>query len=127
VEATVSNSEGIALLRHVFDWLNDHDVDAFLGALHPDCEARPSIAGDAVLRGRAEVRAWLDQFADGELEVRPLDFEERDGCILVRGYLRRRSGRTLAENEVYWLCEVRDGQVRRIDSHLSRRAALAAC
>jgi ketosteroid isomerase-like protein len=129
VEVAVSNSEGVALLRQIFEWLQQRDVDSFLAVLHPDVEAHPSIGGGAELHGRAEVAEWLREFAavPGDLEARPLDFEEHGGCVLVRGYLRHRAGRVLAESQVYWLYEIRDGQVVRMESHASRRAAFAAC
>lgn len=129
MEAAVSHSEGVALLRQVFDWLRLRDMDAFLGALDPDVEAHPSLGEGTVLHGRAEVRAWLSQFADvdHEFEVRPLEFEERGDCVLVRGYLRHRAERTLAENQVYWVCKVCNGQIVRMESHPTRSAALRAC
>ena len=104
-------------------------MDSFLSVLHPDVEAHPSIDGAPRLRGREEIVRWWSQFRelDGEIEVRPLDFEPRGDCVIVRGYLRRREGRALAESEVHWLYEFRDGLIVRMESHPTRPSALAAC
>jgi ketosteroid isomerase-like protein len=112
----------------VFAWLEDRDVDSFLAALHPDIAAHPSIGGRA-LRGRAAVAQWFGEFAEpeGSLEARPLEFEQRGECVIVRGYLRHRAGRALAESQVYWVCEIHDGQIVRMESHSSRLGAIRAC
>ena len=129
VSIATRSEENLALARQIFHWFTDHDIDAVMAALALDVEARPSINGAPVLSGREAVAEWWRQLAsaDGELEVRPLEFESRGDCVLVRGYLRRRDGRTLAESQVYWLYEVRDGQIVRMESHPTRRSALAAC
>jgi ketosteroid isomerase-like protein len=129
VETGISQSDNLALARRVFGWFKDRDAEAFLSALHPDIYAHPSLDGGPVLRGRDEVARWWSEFAGdgGDLEARPLDFEQRGDCVLVRGYLRHRDGRTLAESQVFWLCEVRDGQIIRMESFPSRSAALAGC
>src|SRR5437868_2973360 len=83
----------------------------------PDAEARPAIHGAPVLLGREAVAKWWSQVADldGDLEVRPLNFEAHGDCVIVRGYLRQRSGRALAESQVFWLCEICAGQITRME------------
>ncbi|HEX6714906.1 MAG TPA: nuclear transport factor 2 family protein [Thermoleophilaceae bacterium] len=128
--ATATRSDAnLALARQLFDWFTDHDIQSFMSVLAPDVEAHPSIAGAPVLTGREAVAEWWSRVASagGEVEARPLDFEARGDCVVVRGYLRHRSGRTLAESQVYWLYEIRDGQIVRMESHPTRPAALAAC
>jgi limonene-1,2-epoxide hydrolase len=119
----------VALARQIFAWVADRDVDAFVAALAPDVTAHPSVGGAPVLRGRDEVASWWRELSsgEGELEVRPLEFEAHGDCVVVRGYLRHRAGRTLAESQVYWVYEIRDDQIVRMESHPTRRAALAAC
>jgi hypothetical protein len=88
--------------------------------------ARPSTG--AWLSGRGEVADWWHDVArDSEFEARPLEYEVAGRCIVVRGYLRRRSGRVLAESQMYWVCEINDGQVVRLESHPSRGLALTRC
>ena len=128
--ATATRStDNLALARQAFEWFIAHDMESFLSVLHPDAEAHPSIGGAPRLKGREEIARWWDRFASlgGDIEVRPLDFEARGDCVIVRGYLRRRQGRTLAESQVHWLYEFRDGLIVRMESHPTRQAALAAC
>jgi ketosteroid isomerase-like protein len=129
VETGISHIDNLALARRVFGWFKEHDRDAFLSALHPDVYAHPSLNGGPELHGREEVALWWSECTgdSGDLEARPLDFEQRGDCVLVRGYLRHRDGRTLAESQVFWVCEVRDGQIIRMESYPTRSAALAAC
>jgi ketosteroid isomerase-like protein len=127
--ATATRStDNLTLARQAFDWFIAHDMDSFVSVLHPDVEAHPSIDGAPLLHGRDEVVQWWAQFAElgGDIEVRPLDFEARGNCVIVRGYLRRREGRALAESQVHWLYEFRDGLIVRMESHPTRQSALAA-
>ena len=112
-------------------------VPYFGGQLLPDfreghfvvgVKARPGINGSPELESRAEVLEWWADIErrGAEVEARPLDFELHGDVVIVRGYLRYRDGRTLAENQVFWLYEVHDGQITRMESHPSRKAALAA-
>jgi ketosteroid isomerase-like protein len=128
--ATATRSDqNVALARQIFNWFTDRDMDSFMSVLAPDVKARPSLDGAPVLEGRENVVRWWAEFAslDGDLEARPLDFEARGNCVVVRGYLRHRNGRTLAESQVYWLYEIEDGQVTRMESHPTRKSALASC
>jgi ketosteroid isomerase-like protein len=129
VETTTRTDTNLTLARQIFTWFAEGEMDAFLGVLHVDVTARPAIDGAPVLEGRDAVSEWWAEFAssDADLEVRPLDFEARGNCVIVRGYLRQRTGRTLSESEVHWLYELRDGQVIRMESHPTRKSALAAC
>ena len=103
-------------------------MDALFAILHPDVHFHPSVDGSPVLEGRDAVVEWWATFAtqDSELEVRPLEFEPRGNCVLVRGYIRRREGRALIENQVFWLQGFRDGMIDRMESYPSRASALAA-
>jgi ketosteroid isomerase-like protein len=126
VTVETTQSDNLALARRLFTSFEQHDMDAFLGALHPDVHARLVVAGSPELEGREAVADWLQQFASvgGELEARPLDFEIAGDCVIVRGYLRAREGTTLAESQIFWVCEFRDAQIVRVESHSSRTAAL---
>jgi ketosteroid isomerase-like protein len=129
VATAIRNEGNLALARQVFNWFTEHDMDSVVSALHPDVEAHPSIDGAPHLHGREEVARWWARLAtlNSEVEVRPLHFEARGSCVIVRGYLRRREGRALAESQVHWLFEFRDGQIVRMESHPTRQAALASC
>ena len=118
----------VAVAKQLFDAANAGRSDAMAGLLHPEVIARPSIGGSPELSGRDEVlEFWAEMARTGrEVEARPLDFEVRGDCVIVRGYLRHRDGRTLAENQTFWLYEIHDGQITRMESYPSRKAALAA-
>jgi ketosteroid isomerase-like protein len=127
VEAAVETDK-VALARQLFGCFGRGDMDAVFAAMHPDVETQPSIDGSPVLRGRRAVAEWWRQFASsgGDVEARALDFEARGDHVIVRGYLRQRHGRAMFESLVFWLCEIRDGQLVRAKSLPSREAALAA-
>src|SRR4051794_31366632 len=121
-------TDTVGVAKRLFELFAAEGLDGIGSLLHPDVKASPRVAGGAELTGRAEVLEWWEQIARSgvELEARPLDFELQGDCVIVRGYLRHRDGRTLAENQVFWLYEVHDGQITRMESHPSRKAALAA-
>jgi ketosteroid isomerase-like protein len=128
VGITTRSEENLVLARQIFNWVANRDTDAFVAALAPDVEAYPSIDGAPVLRGRDAVVQWWREIsgADGDVEARPLEFEAEGDCVIVRGYLRHRSGRTLSESQVYWLYEIREGQIACMESHPTRKAVLAS-
>ena len=128
MELATRSDANVTLARKVFSLFQSEDFSAVVPLLHEDVEAHPSIDGAPALRGRDAVEGWWNTFAsvDAELEVRPLEFESRGDCVIVRGYLRHRSGRTLAESQVFWLYEIHDGLITRMESHPTRAAALAS-
>lgn len=118
----------VSVARRFLEAFSKGDTDAVEAVLDADVTAGPAIETCSALEGRDAVMAWWADVArrGTELEARPLDFELHGEFVLVRGYLRHRDGRTLAENQVFWLYEVRNGLITRMDSHPSRGAALAA-
>ena len=104
-------------------------MDAFFELIHPDVRSFPSIAGRPTIEGKEAVIAWWSSIAGDatDLEARPLDFEVHDRCVIVRGYLRHREERTLSESQVFWLYEIKDGLVIRMESHPTRDRAIEAC
>lgn len=104
-------------------------MEAFFGLLHPDVRSHPSIGGRPTIEGKAAVIEWWQSIAGDvrDIEARPLDFEVQGACVIVRGYLRQRQERTLSESQVFWLYEIRDGLVIRMESHPTRERARASC
>jgi ketosteroid isomerase-like protein len=121
-------SDTIGVARRLLEAFSKGETAAVEAVLDADVKARPGIDGVPVLEGRGAVMAWWADFArrGAELEARPLEFELHGEFVVVRGYLRQRDGRTLAENQVFWLYEVRNGLITRMESHPSRSAALEA-
>ena len=124
-----TDNENLTLARQLFEWFKDGQMDPFMQVLHPSVRARMSVGDTRELVGREEVIRWWQELAaaDGDVEARPLDFELAENCVIVRGYLWQREGRALAERQAFWLYEIEDGMVTRMESHPTRRAALAAC
>lgn len=129
MELAERSSDSIALARELFAWFKDHDMESLFGVLHPDVRAQPSLDGAPVLNGRAAVIEWWQGYSQlgSDLEPRPLDFEVRGSCVIVRGYLRHRDGRMLSERQAFWLFAIADGQITRMESHPTRESALARC
>ena len=122
------NASNLAVTRQLYGNFVTGEFDAIRDVLHPDVHARPSLDGGPELTGADAVLAWWKTMATAgaDVEVRPLDYEVRDNCVIVRGYLRHRDGRMLTERTTYWLHELRDGRVIRMESHPTREAALAS-
>jgi ketosteroid isomerase-like protein len=124
----IQPAETLAIARRLFETFSSGGMEAIAEMLHPDVEAQPSIPGAPAIHGRAAlVDFWAEVARRGtEVEARPLGYELHGSAVIVRGYLRHRDGRTLAENQVFWLYEIREGLITRMESHPSRKAALAA-
>jgi ketosteroid isomerase-like protein len=124
---TGHETDTLSVARRLFETFAKGGLETIAPMLHPDVSAHPGIDGAPTLEGRAAVVDWWADIArrGTELEARPLDFEVHGETVIVRGYLRHRDGRTLAENQVFWLFEVRDGLIARMESFPSRSAALA--
>jgi ketosteroid isomerase-like protein len=124
-----ADNGNLALARQVFAWFEHRDVEALIAVLHPDVRAHPALDGGPLLEGREAVAEWWRSHleADRDLELRPLDFEQQGDCVIVRGYIRHREGRTLAESQAFWHFRFRDGAIDRMASHPTRESALAAC
>jgi ketosteroid isomerase-like protein len=125
---TSTRSENLALARQLFDHIAAGNVDAMRALLHPDVHAAPTIGGASSLDGPAAVMDWWATLTGNgaEFEARPLDWEVQGSCVIVRGYMRHRENRILSERMTFWLCEIRDGQIVRMESHPSREAAVAS-
>lgn len=115
----------MALARKLFAAFRAGGAPALLELLHPHVVSHPSIDGGPILHGRAAVQAWWSAVAERGIEVdaRPLDYEVEGDWVVVRGYLRYHDGQTLAENQTFWLFEIRDGLVTRMETRPSRTAA----
>jgi ketosteroid isomerase-like protein len=127
MEASTIGSRNLALARQLFDLFAHGDVDAMSNMLHPSVHAAPSIGGGPSLDGPDAVLAWWKSVAasGAEIEARPLDYEVVGDCVIVRGYIRHRENRVLAERMTFWLYEISEGQIVRMESYPTRAAALA--
>jgi ketosteroid isomerase-like protein len=103
-------------------------VEAVLSLCDDDVEWAPHGAGDRILHGSAELRAFFaEQAALGERrELTVYAIEPMGDAVLITGALRRlRQGR-LTESQVAWVCRFCDGRLRSAVSYPTRAAALRA-
>ena len=93
-------------------------VEALLRISHDNCRFRLPSAGERVLQGADEVRAFFSQAATAgtSVSVRPRSFEEHGEEVVVSGSMRvlRASG-GFAESQIRWIYRFRDGLVEDAD------------
>jgi ketosteroid isomerase-like protein len=89
-------------------------LEALLNSAHDDCEFRPYIADNRVLRGHDEVRRYYgDAIAAGtEMRLHPTSFHDQGDEVVVQGSIRvaRPSG-GFAETQISWTYRFRDGRL----------------
>ena len=100
-------------------------VEYLLGHAHQDCEFRPYSDENRTLRGHDEVRAFVrDALASGGMTVRATSFRETGDMVVVNGTLRvMRPTGGLAESQISWTYQFRDGLVQEASGH-PRNAAV---
>jgi ketosteroid isomerase-like protein len=138
--AAVPRSDGrrmsgpaIELVRRAFERYREPDLDALMELLHPDVVAVVAVpsGGREAYRGRDEVLAMLlgrgGRYADYRSEARAFRTTPR-GRVLVKEFVHYRLAERAqgAARLVYWLCEVRDDRILRLEFFSERSAALAA-
>jgi ketosteroid isomerase-like protein len=112
--------------------LNRGDVEGIAETLAPDVELVPlrAMLDGSVYRGHEGVRRWLADMEEDwtRFELGLDDLRELSpGRVLVQATmrLRGRSGVAL-DSQAAWLCDLADGQVKRIQFFTDADAALAA-
>ena len=121
------------LIRDGVAAYNAGDVDRMLAPIHPEVEFEPLMAvlEGSVYRGHAGFRRWLvdmaedwEDFAIDVIEVRDLGGDR----ILVhaRFHARARGSGVELDSPGAWLCEMRDGLIRRLRFYRDVEAAIEA-
>ncbi len=131
------SGENVQLVLRGYEILNRGDVDEFVTEfVHPDYEFHtgvrvPSIP--SVVRGRDELRAWIEQWYqdpwEGQLQMDVERIEELDdGRVLALLTLRARGRGSGApvDTEYAHILTIRDGLCLRVDGFPSWKRALAA-
>jgi ketosteroid isomerase-like protein len=131
------SGENVELVLRGYEILNRGDVDEFVTEfVHPDYEFHtgvrvPSIP--SVVRGRDELRAWIEQWYqdpwEGQLQMDVERIEELDdGRVLALLTLRARGRGSGApvDTEYAHILTIRDGLCLRVDGFPSWKRALAA-
>jgi ketosteroid isomerase-like protein len=114
-----AGSQNLILVKGAFDALEEGDVEAalehLLSAAHADIEFRSYLAGERVMRGAAEVRAFFREQLDAgtKLSLRTSSIEEHGEEVVVTGSLRvvRPTG-GFSESQLRWTYRFRDGLLR---------------
>jgi ketosteroid isomerase-like protein len=128
------SQENVKAMHRLIDAWKAGDRDAWLALSHPDIEWSSGIirqveGGDAVIRGRAEVgQFWDDWRALWDLDVEVSEFRDLGDTVLVLAQLRTRGKSSGAEVErsVGYIIEFEDGLIRRARAYLRPEEALQA-
>jgi ketosteroid isomerase-like protein len=109
------------------------DIDALLGVVHPEAEARPILGanlGVSVYHGRDGLRDWFkDLHQEWEtFETRVTHIEDRGERALctIRIHARGRASGVVIDGDLYHLLELRDGLISRLEAFRDRDGALRA-
>ena len=126
------SAKDVETIRKGISALNRGDVDGIAAMLDPDVELIPlrAVLDGTVYRGHDGMRRWLEdmsedwtQFELGLEEVRELG----SGRVLVQATMRLQGKSGVAlDSAAAWLCDMRDGRVKRIRFYQDSNAALAA-
>jgi ketosteroid isomerase-like protein len=115
-ENDTSASPNLQVIKEAFRASVDDGFEAGLEALlrhaRADCEFRPYIASDRVLRGHDEVRRYYREAiaAGNHMRLHPTGFHEAGDEVVVDGSIRvaRPSG-GFSESQISWTYRFRDG------------------
>ena len=121
------DEEIVRRVRAGYDAFNRGDFDEAASMMHPDVEYI-SVAGEAPIRGRAALRAWMEPNAWDRQTVEPLDITVAGNKLLMRTRTRARGAGSGIEMEVeswsVWTL-ADDLLVTRIETYLAHDEAKA--
>jgi len=89
-------------------------LDVLLRDAREDCEFRPYIASDRVLRGHDEIRGYYGEaIASGtDMKLNPTSFHEDGDDVVVHGSIRvARPTGGFSESQISWTYTFRDGRL----------------
>jgi ketosteroid isomerase-like protein len=113
-----SESPNMLAIKEAFRASVDDGFEAGLEALlshaHEDCEFRPYIASDRVLRGHDEIRRYYGEAisAGTQMRLSPSNFHEAGDDVVVDGSIRvARPTGGFSESQISWTYSFRDGRL----------------
>jgi ketosteroid isomerase-like protein len=124
----VSASENVQIVRRLFRLRSDGDIEETVGFFTEDAENRP-LTTDRVLRGREEIRAFLEDTAAAGTVLEPSTFRfeaNEAGQVAVYGRLRVRGPEGIKDMPAAWIYTLADGKVVRAEGFKSAAEAEAA-
>jgi ketosteroid isomerase-like protein len=115
---TASDSTQLHMIKEAFRASVDDGFEAgletLLGSAHEDCEFRPYIGNDQVIRGHDEIRRYYSEvIASGaHMRLNPTSFHEDGDHIVVHGSIRiARASGGFSEAQISWTYSFRDGRL----------------
>lgn len=124
----MSASENVQIVRRLFRLRSDGDIEETVGFFTEDAENRP-LTTDKVLRGREEIRAFLEDTAAAGTVLEPSTFRfeaNEAGQVAVYGRLRVRGPEGIKDMPAAWIYTLADGKVVRAEGFKSAAEAEAA-
>lgn len=124
----MSASENVRIVRRLFRLRSDGDIKETVSYFAEDAENRP-LTTDRVLRGREEIRSFLEDTAASGIVLEPstFRFEANDaGQVAVYGRLRVRGPEGIKDTPAAWIYTLVDGKVVRAEAFKSEAEAEAA-
>jgi ketosteroid isomerase-like protein len=124
----VSASENVQIVRRLFRLRSDGDIEETVSYFAEDAENRP-LTTDRVLRGREEIRSFLEDTAASGIVLEPstFRFEANDaGQVAVFGRLRVRGPEGIKDTPAAWIYTLVDGKVVRAEAYKKAADAEAA-
>jgi putative acetyltransferase len=123
---------GVALASDLYEALNQGDMEAFFGLLHPEVELREEfIALDvAVYRGHNGVREWLRRSSEvmSGFRFEPLRFMRLEDSVVIPVRLTARGSGSGAEvsADLVHMGQMSDGKISLLASYPDLQSAVAA-
>ena len=124
----MSASENVQIVRRLFRLRSDGDIEETVSYFAEDAENRP-LTTDRVLRGREEIRSFLEDTAAAGMVLEPstFRFEANDaGQVAVYGRLRVRGPEGIKDTPAAWIYTLEGGKVVRAEAFKSTAEAEAA-
>jgi uncharacterized protein len=125
-------SDDVETLRSAYEALNHGDTEGALAVLDEDAEwsEHSDLPEAGVYRGRAAIRAFLEQFLeswqDFHQETEELIAGESCVLIMLRSRVRGKGSGVAVEARYAHLWTMADGRGVRVDAYLDREEALRA-
>jgi ketosteroid isomerase-like protein len=113
-----ADSPNLEMIKEAFRASVDDGFEAGLEALlrvaHADCEFRPYIASDRVLRGHDEIRRYYGEAiaAGTQMRLHPTAFHDEGDEVVVDGSIRvARPTGGFSESQIRWVYRFREGRL----------------
>lgn len=120
--------DNVQIVRRLFRLRSDGDIEETVSYFAEDAENRP-FTSDRVLRGRQEIRSFLEDTAAAGMVLEPSTFRfaaNERGQVAVFGRLRVRGPDGISDVPAAWIYTLSDGKVVRAEAYKSAAEAEAA-